>query len=124
VNEGECPLSGTQSIGARLEAAAGALHASTDGLLEAAKADQEAVLAGAVPYLKQFGNVAGGYYLSRGAMAAALMINEGSGDKDYLESKIAVAKFFADNYLTEAAGLTASVLAGALPRLDPEKLSA
>jgi hypothetical protein len=82
------------------------------------------VLAGAVPYLKQFGNVAGGYYLARGAMAAALMINEGSGDKDYLESKIAIAKFFADNYLTEAVSLTDAILAGALPKLNPEKLSA
>jgi alkylation response protein AidB-like acyl-CoA dehydrogenase len=113
-----------KSMGARLEAAARALDASTDGLLEAAKSDQEAVLAGAVPYLKQFGNVAGGYYLARGAMAAALMINEGSGDKDYLESKIAIAKFFADNYLTEAVSLTDAILAGALPKLNPEKLSA
>lgn len=113
-----------KGVGARLDAAAKALDASTDGLLEAAKSGQEAVLAGAVPYLKQFGNVAGGYYLARGAMAAALMINEGSGDKAYLDSKIAVAKFFADNYLTEAVSLTDAVLAGALPRLEPEKLSA
>ena len=113
-----------KGVGARLDAAAKALDASTDGLLEAAKSDQEAVLAGAVPYLKQFGNVAGGYYLARGAMAAALMINEGSGDKAYLDSKIAIAGFFADNYLTEAVSLTDAVLAGALPRLEPEKLSA
>ncbi|WDI32252.1 acyl-CoA dehydrogenase [Hyphococcus flavus] len=113
-----------QHIGQRLNAAVDALDASTDGLLGLAKDDQEAVLAGAVPYLKQFGNVAGGYYLGRAAMAAALSAHEGVGDKDYLESRIAIAKFFADNYLTEAEGLTASVLSGALPRLDPEKLSA
>ncbi len=111
-------------IGKRLEAAAKALGASTDGLLEFAASNPEAVLAGATPYLKQFGNVAGGYYLARGAMAAALAVNEGAGDKSYFESKIAITHFFADNYLTEAVGLTDTVLAGALPRLDPEKLSA
>lgn len=111
-------------IGERLAAAAAALNASTEGLLEMAKSDQDAVLAGASVYLKQFGNVAGGYYLARGAMAAALGVNEGVGDKQYFESKIAIAKFFADNYLTEAVGLIDAVLAGALPRLDPERLSA
>ena len=66
-------------IGARLEAAATALEASTGWLLEAAKTDQEAVLAGATPYLKQFGNVAGGYYLTRGALVAAIAAAEGGG---------------------------------------------
>ncbi|WP_411816246.1 acyl-CoA dehydrogenase [Hyphococcus sp. DH-69] len=110
-------------IGARLLAAADALTASTEWLLDAAGKDQAAVLAGATPYLKQFGNVAGGYYLARGAKAAALYINEGE-DRDYYEAKIAIAHFYADNYLTEAVSVTDSVTAGVLPRLDPEKLSA
>ncbi|HBS35204.1 MAG TPA: hypothetical protein DEA50_09040, partial [Parvularcula sp.] len=41
----------------------------------------EHALAGAVPYLKQFGNVAGGYYLAKGATAAALAANEAGADK-------------------------------------------
>ena len=113
-----------QYIGARLEEAAEALETSTDWLLEASKTDQESVLAGATPYLKQFGNVAGGYYLARGALASALAANEGAGDQAYHESKIGVARFYADNYLTEAVGLTPSVTAGAVARLDPELLSA
>ena len=113
-------------IGERLLEAVEALEASTGWLLEASKADQESVLAGATPYLKQFGNVAGGYYLARGAVASALAANEGADDKDYHESKIAVARFYADNYLAEAAGLTPSVTAGAdaVTRLDPALLSA
>ncbi len=112
-------------IGEKLEAAADALRQSTEWLLEAAKADQESVLAGATPYLKQFGNVAGGYYLAKGALAAALAINEGV-DKAYHESRIAIAAFFADNYLTEAAALTGAVTAGAksVAKIDPELLSA
>ncbi|MBB5518104.1 acyl-CoA dehydrogenase [Amphiplicatus metriothermophilus] len=112
-------------IGARLEEAANALEASTDWLLEASKKDQHDALAAATPYLKQFGNVAGGYYLARGAMAAALMLGEEGADKAYLEGRIAVARFFAENYLTEAAGLTQAIAAGAesVARLDPEALT-
>ncbi|GJL94745.1 MAG: acyl-CoA dehydrogenase [Hyphococcus sp.] len=115
-----------QHIGQNLEAAVQQLEASTDWLLETAKTDQEPVLAGAAAYLKQFGNVAGGYYLSRGAVASALAINEGGDGVAYHESKIAIAGFYADNYLTEAAGLTPAVTAGAnsVKRLDPALLSA
>ncbi len=112
-------------IGARLHESAEALAASTDWLLKSAAENQENALAGAVPYLKQFGDVAGGYYLAKGAMAAALAANEPGADKAYLESRIAIARFYADNYLTEAVGLTPSVTAGAsaVARLDPATLT-
>jgi 3-(methylsulfanyl)propanoyl-CoA dehydrogenase len=113
------------AIGARLSEAVDALEASTDWLLAAAKRNQEDVLAGATPYLKQFGNVAGGYYLTRGALAAVIGANEEGADQGYFEAKIAIAKFFADNYLVEAAGLTPTITAGAgsVARIDPALLS-
>lgn len=113
-------------IGERLLEAVEALEASTDWLLEAAKGGQDDILAGATPYLKQFGNVAGGYYLARGAVASALASNAGVDDKAYHETKIFMAQFYADTYLTEAVGLTASVTSGSgvVARLDPELLSA
>ena len=113
-------------IGERLLAATEALSASTDWLLESAKTDPNHALASATPYLKQFGNVAGGFYLARGAMAAALAVNEGAGDINWLESKIAIATFFADNYLTEAVGLTDAVIVGAegVARIEPDLLTA
>ncbi|MEO1137437.1 MAG: acyl-CoA dehydrogenase C-terminal domain-containing protein, partial [Pseudomonadota bacterium] len=112
-------------IGERLYAAGEALRSSTDWLLEKAKEDQVHALAGATPYLKQFGNVAGGYYLARGAKAAAIAVNEGD-DAAYYESKIAIARFFADNYLTEAVALTDAVTVGAggVERIEPDLLSA
>ncbi|MFZ5616624.1 MAG: acyl-CoA dehydrogenase [Pseudomonadota bacterium] len=112
-------------IGAHLLDAAEALTVSTNWLLDAAKADQEHVLAGATPYLKQFGNVAGGYYLARGALAAALAAVEPGADKSYLNGRIAIARFFAENYLTKAIGLTPAVTAGAsaVARLDPAALT-
>jgi hypothetical protein len=112
-------------IGARLLEAADAFAVSTDWLLEAARADQEHALAGATPYLRQFGNVAGGYYLTRGAIAAAFAVKEPDADKAYLNGRITIARFFAENYLTEATGLTAAVTAGAnaVGWLDPAALT-
>ena len=110
--------------GRRLAEAAAALKTSTDGLLETAKSDQEAVLAAAADYLKQFGNVAAGYYLTRGAVAAALLVNEDASSAAYYESKVEIARFFADRYLTEAVALTHAVASGAAPRIDAKLLSA
>ncbi|MGE0409197.1 MAG: acyl-CoA dehydrogenase [Amphiplicatus sp.] len=114
-----------QAIGIRLEEAASALQSSTDYLLQAAAKDQEDVLAGATPYLRQFGDLAGGYYLARGAMAAALAAKEKGAAKKWLESKIAIARFYAENTLAAAPGLVPAVTAGAaaLARLDPDALT-
>ncbi|MEM9898789.1 MAG: acyl-CoA dehydrogenase [Pseudomonadota bacterium] len=116
----------TTLIAARLTKAADALEASTDWLLAAAKKDQHDVLAGATPYLKQFGNVAGGVYLARGARTAVRAMADEGADKAYLGSKVSIARFYADNYLTEAVGLTDAVTAGAdaVQELDPSVLSA
>ncbi len=113
-------------IGERLFAAAEALTLSTDWLLDHAKRDQESVLASAAPYLKQFGNVAGGYYLTRGSVAAAIAAREAGADTHWFEGKIAITRFFAENYLTEAVGLSDAVMAGAnvVARLDPRVLGA
>ncbi len=112
-------------VGEKLIAAADALHAATDWLLEKAQENPEHALAGATPYLKQFGNVAGGYYLGKAAVAAALEIHE-NRDPAYHETKIAIARFYADNYLAEAVGLADAVMAGAesVDRLDPDLMSA
>ena len=115
-----------KSIGARLAEAADATAQSVDWLLEAAKGDQNDVLAGATPFLRQFGNVVGGFYLAKGAIAASLALNEAGADAAWLEGKIAIADFFAENYLTEATGLTPAVTSGAqiVERLDPAQLNA
>ncbi len=115
-----------QSVGEQLDGAADALARSTDWLLDVAGHDPEAVLAGASPYLKQFGNIAAGYFLAKGA-ASELAASEGEdGDAPFARSKAALARFFADNYLVEARGMTATVTAGAqtVARIDPALLRA
>ena len=112
-----------------LDCGLGAADVVIDRVVAAASAagleDQEHLLAAATPYLKQFGNVAGGCYLARGALAAAAAIDAGAGDKAYLQSKIGIADFYADNYLSESEALTTAVTAGAskLAVIDPELLS-
>ncbi len=115
-----------RNIATRLRDAVEALETSTKWLLNAAKEDQPSVYAAAASYMKQFGNVAGGHYLTRGALAAAEMLRESASDKAFLEAKIAIADFYAATYLTEAVSLTQAVTAGAgkLSKLDPSVLSA
>ncbi len=83
-------------------------------LIEASKwmganlmANPEAALASAPPYLRLFGNVAGGVYLARGALAASR--DGGTAPKN----AIALARFFAENILVTSGGLAASITSGA-----------
>ncbi|MEL7028819.1 MAG: acyl-CoA dehydrogenase, partial [Pseudomonadota bacterium] len=114
-----------QEIGARLGAAADALSASSEWLLEALPGRMEDALAGATPYLRQFGLVAGGRYLGRGALAAAKCAEANEGDGDYYRSKVSLARFYAANLLSQADALTGAVVAGgdAVAPIDPEALA-
>src|ERR1700746_341321 len=49
------------------------------------------VMAGAVPFLKLFGIVAGGWQLARGAMVSANRLADGQGDPGFYTGKIATA---------------------------------
>jgi len=70
------------------------------------------VMAGAVPFLKLFGIVAGGWQLARGAMVSANRLAEGKGDLGFYSGKIATARFFAEHVLATAPGLAHTVVRG------------
>ena len=89
---------------ARLADAIDSLERATRWLL-AQKASQ-AALAGAAPYLRLFGNAAGGCMLAEHALAA---LRE-SGDA---AARVALARFFAENVAVAANGLERSVIEGA-----------
>jgi len=97
--------------GERLSEEATRLKANTDWMIEAMTSNPEDGLAGGTPYLDQFGYVAGGHYLLKSALAANTM--KGSGDDAYLDSRIHIASFYADNLLPRAAGLSPAVTVGA-----------
>jgi alkylation response protein AidB-like acyl-CoA dehydrogenase len=70
------------------------------------------VMAGAVPFLKLFGIVAGGWQLARGAMVSANRLAERKGDLGFYSGKIATARFFAEHVLATAPGLAHTVVRG------------
>jgi len=87
----------------RLGEAVDSLERATRWLL--AQKASDAALAGATPYLRLFGNAAGGCMLADQAVAA-LRDGDGSG-------RAALARFFAENIAVQANGLERSVTEGA-----------
>src|SRR5512145_3472909 len=71
--------------------------------------DPRAPFAGAVPFLKLMGIVAGGWQMARAALAA----EKASGDDSFYKAKIATARFFADHVLVQAPALRNTVVNGA-----------
>jgi alkylation response protein AidB-like acyl-CoA dehydrogenase len=73
--------------------------------------DPRPAFAGAVPFLKLMGIVAGGWQMGRAALAAERALQ--SGDRSFLEAKIATARFYADHVLVQAPALRNTVVNGA-----------
>jgi 3-(methylthio)propanoyl-CoA dehydrogenase len=72
--------------------------------------DPRAQFAGAVPFLKLMGIVAGGWQMARAALAAQKKMPD---DKSFYEAKIATVRFYADHVLVQAPGLRNTVVNGA-----------
>ena len=72
--------------------------------------DPRAQFAGAVPFLKLMGIVAGGWQMARAAAAAEKKLSE---DHAFREAKIATARFYADHVLVQAPALRNTVINGA-----------
>jgi hypothetical protein len=72
--------------------------------------DAHAAFAGAVPFLKLCGIVAGGWQMARAALAAE---RGGFKDDSFNRGKIATARFYGDHVLVQAPGLRDTVVKGA-----------
>jgi alkylation response protein AidB-like acyl-CoA dehydrogenase len=99
-----------KAIRGALAAGAAAVGESVDYIVANAGKDVMATFAGAVPFLKLMGVVAGGWQMARAALAAEK--NLGSGDNAFLEAKLATARFFADQVLVQAPALRDTVVKG------------
>ncbi|MBN8966016.1 MAG: acyl-CoA dehydrogenase, partial [Rhizobiales bacterium] len=93
--------------GVRLVDALDSLDRATAWLLERVESEPQSALAGATPYLRLFGITAGGCLLASEALAAK---QTGDGEP---ASRIALARFFAENTTVEAQGLERAVTEGA-----------
>ncbi|MDJ0614012.1 MAG: acyl-CoA dehydrogenase [Rhizobiaceae bacterium] len=85
-----------------LENALNDVEATTDWIMEnLANGGMDKALAGATPYLRQFGLASGGCYLAKSALA----------DKD--SSRIGLARYFAENFASECSAIRETVISGA-----------
>jgi hypothetical protein len=76
--------------------------------------DARAVAAGAVPFLKLFGVVAGGWQMGRAAHVAQTRLGAGdNSDPAFYRAKLATARFYADHVLPQAHGLAHAAMFGA-----------
>jgi 3-(methylthio)propanoyl-CoA dehydrogenase len=88
------------------------LAAAAESILTNYQTGPRKVMFGAVPFLKLFGIVAGGWQLARGAKISATRLAEGKGDPAFYKAKVATARFFADHVLANAPGLAHTVVHG------------
>jgi alkylation response protein AidB-like acyl-CoA dehydrogenase len=94
------------AAGQRLGEAVDALERATDWLLGRQHNDPDTALAGATLYLRLFATAAGGALLAEEALAARKLGADAP-------SRIAIARFFAENIAVQAVGLERAVTEGA-----------
>jgi alkylation response protein AidB-like acyl-CoA dehydrogenase len=89
------------NMGQRLTEALSGLQSATLWMALMLQSAPEAALASATPYLRLMSLTAGGTYLAKGALS-----------EDGASPHVAIARFFAENLLTEAVGLAEAVQSG------------
>ena len=97
-----------------------ALEAAVRQILESFAQGPERALAVSVPMLRLTGYVLGGWLLAKSADVAARKLTTGAGDKDFLRSKIASARFYAAHVLPQAQALAKVVTGGASSVLEAD----
>ncbi|MFI4885664.1 MAG: acyl-CoA dehydrogenase [Steroidobacterales bacterium] len=98
--------------------AIGLLESATRSLVTNMAAAPERALAVAVPYLKLCGLVIGGWLLAKSAAIAAA--GRGPAGKDFYQSKVRAAHFYAKQVLPQALGMAKVVEEGAASVLEAE----
>ncbi len=99
-----------------MSALTGALQAfeeATRWMLEHYDSSPREAAAGAVPYLKLTGTVAGGWQMARAARIAHRLLSAGAENAAFLRGKIATARFYAEHVLPEAGALRDEITLGA-----------
>lgn len=116
VTEASLRASGTPTalaIARRLSAAREAYQDVVQFIAASSKSDPNAAYSGSVPYLMLAGNLMAGWQLARAALAAEQQLGAGSGDAQFLQAKLATARFYAEHILVRAPGLRDAVVEGA-----------
>jgi alkylation response protein AidB-like acyl-CoA dehydrogenase len=93
--------------GVRLSESIDSLERATAWLLDIINSDPQSALAVVTPYLRLFGNAAGGCMLAEEALAALRLAD---GDP---AARVAIARYFAENIAVQASGLERAIVDGA-----------
>jgi hypothetical protein len=95
------------------------LDETTTWMLRTGASDPAGALSGSSPYLRQFGLVVLAWLLAKGALAAVPL------DSAQAETRLVMARFFAEQLLPAASGFAAAATAGStdLFALDPGQLA-
>ena len=94
------------------------LEQATHSLLQSYAQSPERALAVSVPMVRLAGYVIGGWLLTFSAAIAAHRLANGATDRDFLQGKIASARFYASQVLPQATALARVVATGADGVLD------
>lgn len=100
-----------KAIGESLLGGTMALEKATAWLLATYDRDPASAAAGAVPYLKLFGTVTGGWLMARAALVATTKLE--SPDADFSRAKKITARFYAEHVLPEAQLYREAIVNGA-----------
>ena len=105
---------GAELAGLRASLADGvmALDSATDWILDHQKGDPRDAAAGAVPFLRLWGTVTGGWLMAKSALAAKAKLADGEGNANFLKAKIVTARFYGEQILPRAATYKAGATAG------------
>jgi hypothetical protein len=104
---GQAGGAAAHSMRAQLEKGAASLSNVVDFVVANVKRDPNAVFAGSVPYLKLAGVVLCGWQMARALLVSQ---RELANDPEFHGAKIAIAQFYAEHILPQAAGLETSIL--------------
>jgi butyryl-CoA dehydrogenase len=109
--DSELKSSGLDSVAKNLAAGVQAVADCVDYIV--AEKNPAGPFAGAVPFLRLMGIVAGGWQMARAALVSRKKLsNKEPQDKSFLEAKIATAQFYSDHLLVQAPGLRDTVVKG------------
>jgi hypothetical protein len=97
------------------------LKRATEWIVTMWGANQGAVAAGAVHYLKLAGTVCGGWMMARASLVAARQLAVGEGDTGFLKAKILTTRFYGDHIITLSAGFADAITTGADAVLQMEE---
>jgi hypothetical protein len=106
------PSEACQTMAKRLAAGRRAFLDAVDFMATQSKSQPNAVYAGSVPYLMLAGTVLAGWQMARALMAAEDALATGE-EIEFMNAKIATARFYGDHILNKATGLRDSIVEGA-----------